>query len=262
MEKMHESEDPERSLRLALANEEFELYGQPIVSVLQPGRFPMAEVLVRMRAEEDYMLPPGDFIPVFEHYGMMPELDRWVSAHAIRMLARSKAIPVLCLNLHPQTFLDEGFAENMAHELSRAHVEGSSLVFEFEHADILADETGAQRLAEELRRRGCQICVCGVGERSESLRSIKLMHPTIIKVDGGLIRNLLDDKTRQIKLKALTRIAGTLQTQVVAEFVEDPEVLAQLRAYGVDFAQGFGVFEPTPLKRLLFPQSRPTGPAP
>jgi EAL domain-containing protein (putative c-di-GMP-specific phosphodiesterase class I) len=140
MEKMHESEDPERSLRLALANEEFELFGQPIVSVLQPGRFPMAEVLVRMRAEEDYMLPPGDFIPVFEHYGMMPELDRWVSAHAIRMLARSKAIPVLCLNLHPQTFLDEGFAENMAHELSRAHVEGSSLVFEFEHEDILADE--------------------------------------------------------------------------------------------------------------------------
>lgn len=252
MDKVRKSEDPERTLRMALANDEFLLYGQPIVSVQRPGRYPMAEVLVRMQAEEDYMLPPGDFIPVFEHYRMMPELDRWVCAQSIRMLARESSIPTLCLNLHPQTLADEAFADDIGHELSRAHVEGKVLVFEFEHEDVATNEAGAIRLSEELRRRGCRICVSGFGTSSASLHSVKLLHPHILKLDGSLIFHLQDDKAKQARLHTLTNLAGALNVWMVAERVEDTEVLGRLRALGVDYAQGFGVFEPVPLKRLLF----------
>ena len=70
--------DPFARLRQALDRDELQLYCQPILALRPPGGFVMAEVLVRLREEEALMLPPGDFLPVFEHFGMMPELDRWV----------------------------------------------------------------------------------------------------------------------------------------------------------------------------------------
>ena len=66
--------DPAKRLRDALTNNELQLYIQPIAK-LGENRFVMAEVLVRLREEEKKMLPPGEFLPVFEQYGMMPDLE-------------------------------------------------------------------------------------------------------------------------------------------------------------------------------------------
>ena len=61
--------DPATRLREALEGDEFTLYCQPIVALREGDRFPMAEVLARMREEERALLPPGEFLPVFEHFG-------------------------------------------------------------------------------------------------------------------------------------------------------------------------------------------------
>ena len=79
--------DPVRRLRDAIENDEFELYCQPILQFAGDERYPMAEVLVRLREEERALLPPGEFLPVFEHYRMMAQLDRWVVRHTIKRLA-------------------------------------------------------------------------------------------------------------------------------------------------------------------------------
>ena len=81
--------DPVRRLRDAIENDEFELYCQPILQFAGEERYPMAEVLVRLREEERALLPPGEFLPVFEHYRMMAQLDRWVVRHTIKRLARA-----------------------------------------------------------------------------------------------------------------------------------------------------------------------------
>ena len=86
-------EDPLASLRRALAQDEMQIYCQPILS-LRPGdpKYPMAEVLVRLREEEESLLPPGDFLPVFEHYRMMTDLDCWVVGKTIEWIAQGKRI--------------------------------------------------------------------------------------------------------------------------------------------------------------------------
>src|SRR5687767_6501032 len=69
------SDDPVAHLRQALSEEAFELYCQPIAALAGLVRaYPMGEVLIRLREEEDAMLPPGEFLPVLEHYGLMPQL--------------------------------------------------------------------------------------------------------------------------------------------------------------------------------------------
>ena len=60
-------------LHLALEKDEFALYCQPILAFEGPERYPMGEVLVRLHEEEKALLPPGDFLPVFEHYATMGE---------------------------------------------------------------------------------------------------------------------------------------------------------------------------------------------
>ena len=73
--------DPVQRLRTAIDKNEFELYCQPILGLQGGERYPLAEVLVRLREEEKALVPPGEFLPVFEHYRMMPQLDRWVVRH-------------------------------------------------------------------------------------------------------------------------------------------------------------------------------------
>lgn len=79
--------DPAARLRQALERDELQLFCQPILSLRPPGVFAMVEILVRLREEEAHLLPPGDFLPAFEHYRMMPALDRWVVSNALRWLA-------------------------------------------------------------------------------------------------------------------------------------------------------------------------------
>jgi len=98
---------PLARLKQALAKDEFSLYCQPIRS-LRDGRYAMGEVLVRMREEEAALLPPGDFFPVFEHYRMMPQLDRWVLRHTIKRLQAGSRVPQFTVNLAGQTIEDLG----------------------------------------------------------------------------------------------------------------------------------------------------------
>src|SRR5687767_11775166 len=103
--------DPAARLREALDKNEFTLFCQPIaaLSPTDGERFPMAEVLVRMREEEAALLPPGEFLPVFEHYGMMPQLDRWVVRHVVRHLAGGSRIRRFTVNVSGQTLQDGAF---------------------------------------------------------------------------------------------------------------------------------------------------------
>src|SRR5438132_9661480 len=110
--------DPVRRLRDAIENDEFELYCQPILQFAGEERYPMAEVLVRLREEERALLPPGEFLPVFEHYRMMPQLDRWVVRHTIKRLAAGARVQRFTVNLSGQAPDGEEFARLVAAQLS------------------------------------------------------------------------------------------------------------------------------------------------
>src|SRR4051812_5681545 len=100
--------DPAHRLQDALERDEFELYCQPILQFAGEG-YPMAEVLVRLREEERALLPPGEFLPVFEHYRMLPQLDRWVVRHTVKRLAQGSRIACFTVNLSGQTLEDSDF---------------------------------------------------------------------------------------------------------------------------------------------------------
>ena len=107
-------EHPAARLREALDYDHFRLFAQQVVALqpedAAPGGIAMAEVLVRLREEEARMLPPGDFLPAFEHYRMMAELDRWVLRYALRHLGQGGGAGKLSVNVSAQTIEEPGFA--------------------------------------------------------------------------------------------------------------------------------------------------------
>src|SRR6059036_3448337 len=140
--------DPVRRLRDAIENDEFELYCQPILRFAGDERYPMAEVLVRLREEERALLPPGEFLPVFEHYRMMAQLDRWVVRHTVKRLADGSRIPRYTVNLSGQTLEDEDFPRFVAAQLSVNKIGADRLLFEIDESDALLRLGACKRFSD------------------------------------------------------------------------------------------------------------------
>jgi len=257
--------EPEEHLRKALAGNELTLYCQPIAALSGAVRFPMAEVLVRMRAEEKALMPPGEFLPAFEEYGLMPELDRWVVRQVIGHLARGSRMPKFSINLSIQTLEDAGFPKAVAIELVACGVPGTSLLFEIGEVDCLARLESVLRFATAIRTVGCGLMVDGFGRRAASFTPLKSLRPDFVKVDGVIVRKILGVPGSEAKLKAILRVGEVMRYDVIAEMVEDQDILMRLKALGVGYAQGFGIMQPHPIEMLAGragpPNEKPSGSA-
>ena len=242
--------DPQQRLRAALENNEFELYCQPILRLAGSERFPMAEVLVRLHEEEKALLPPGEFLPVFEHFKMMPQLDRWVVRNTIRRLAQGSRIPRFTVNLSGQTLEDEDFPRFVAAQLSTNRVSPDAVLFEIDESDVLLRLGAAQRLSEAWRAQGGALLIDGFGRRAVSFAPVKALAVQFVKVDGSICRRLIDSESARHKMNAMKRVGEEFGFAVVAECVEDQEVLLRLKALAIGYAQGFGIAQPQPLAAL------------
>ena len=133
-------------LAAAFANDEFCLYAQRI-QALGPGGRAMHEVLIRLREEEENLMPPGAFLPLAERHGLMPQLDRWVVRHVLDWVAAAPARrqAIYSLNVAPSTIEDESFGGDVWRLLHERELPGSVLCFEFDALPAIA----------AVRRRRC-----------------------------------------------------------------------------------------------------------
>ncbi len=244
-------DDPAARLMQALERDELVLYAQPVLALREPETFPMAEVLVRLREQGAILLPPGGFLPLFEYFRLMPELDSWVVHQAVACLAQSPRVPCLSINVSAQTLADPDFIPELAASLARAKVSPASLIFEISEHDALERAEPVRRFAESTRALGCRFTIDGFGRHSVSLAPLNALRPDFIKVDGVIVRGLPDSPGSRNKLNAIMRISKVIGCSVIGECVEKDGPLEHLRAAGVEYAQGFGIQVPAPIKVVI-----------
>jgi EAL domain-containing protein (putative c-di-GMP-specific phosphodiesterase class I) len=232
-------------LQEALRRDEFELYLQPIVALEHPRDWHMAEVLIRLRQEERALLPPGEFLPAFELFGMLPLLDCWVLRKVAQRQATSAAR--FAINVSGQTLEHEGFLR-LLNDLA---VRRGSLLFEIEESDIVLRPHAAQRFCEAVRAAGGAIVVDGFGRRALSFASFAHLQPEFVKIDGSLTRTMASDESCVLRVQTIRRLGEALGAGLIAECVETQDVLLQLDSLGVGYAQGWGVCRPQPMDELL-----------
>lgn len=247
--------DPVARLHSALADDEFELYCQPMLSLDAAGGYPMAEILVRMREEEKAMLPPGEFLPVYEHYGLMPQLDRWILKHALKRLASLTSIPRFTINLSGQTLQDADFPAFVAAQIRESGVAADAIVFEIDETDVIERVRAVAAFSAAVKPYGCRLLFDGFGRRSVSFAPLKSLRFDYVKVDGAIVRQIRRTGIAATKMNAVARVGETIGIGVIAECIEDPETLSAVRASGAHYAQGFGIARPQPVASI----GRPDG---
>ena len=246
---------PAARLRKALDQDHLCLYAQPIVSLRDRDpsarSVAMVEVLVRLREEEARMLPPGEFLPAFEHFRMMAELDRWVLRSALRMFALGGPVRMISVNASSQTVEEPGFAAYAASQLRETGVDPAALVIEIDESDTIYRRAAAERFAAEVKGVGCRVTLDGFARRSVSFEALKALRVDYVKVDGAVTRRLMRSDAAAAKLKAIQRVGEITGIGVVAECVEEEAVIGALRLLKVGYAQGFGVGTPEPMENLF-----------
>jgi len=241
----------------ALNANQFILYCQPIER-LRPGppegRY--IEILVRLLEEEQKLLPPGTFLPLLQEAGLMPLLDRWVVREILKWLkiqrdkAPNRALPRCSVNLSASALSDRQLAAFVQQELVASSIAPDKLSFEFSMTDIRAQRQGFIDVASRLKPLNCSIAVSGFGIGATSLPGLQHLGVRIVKIDGGLVRNLGRKPAALERLRTITDACMGLGLHSVAEMVEEQETIDILRDTDVDYAQGFGIGLPIPLSQL------------
>jgi EAL domain-containing protein (putative c-di-GMP-specific phosphodiesterase class I) len=248
-----EQGDDAALLRHALAHDEFCLFFQAIEPVAaDSGALPFREILLRLKVEEENMLPPGSFLPVAEKFGMLPDLDRWVVRHVLGWMRvdASRQQAMYSINISPQTLADREFPAFVKNALRDFGLPGSLLCFELPENDILNQPDDAARFVGALQPEGCHCAICAFNGSRVSFDILRKVPVNFLKIDGSLILNSRRSAVDQARVKAIHRVAQAIGIRTIAVCVEDDKTLAWLRTVGVDFAQGFGISRPQDLRNI------------
>jgi diguanylate cyclase (GGDEF)-like protein/PAS domain S-box-containing protein len=241
-------------LRTALQDDRFVLYGQPILD-LREGGARQFEVLLRLRDEEgEEPLTPGSFLYVAERFGLIQAIDGWVAGQAIELIAESERAGrplVLHVNLSGKSMGDPGVAALTESALAGSRIDPSRLVFELAEAAAMANIEEARAFAHRLRARGCRLALDGFGAGFGSFHYLKNMPFDYFKIDGDLVRGLAASQVDQLVVGAIAGIARGMGKETIAAFVTDDETVRLLEKAGVDYAQGYHMGRPRPLRQLL-----------
>jgi diguanylate cyclase (GGDEF)-like protein/PAS domain S-box-containing protein len=240
-------------IREALEEDRFTLYAQPIVN-LSDGEVRQHELLLRMIDEGGEVIPPAAFIGIAERFDLMQEIDRWVVARAIRLMAEQRAAGrelVFEVNISGSSTGDPELLTIIERELAETGVDPVNLVLEVTETTAVANIPRAQQFAARLAELGCRFALDDFGAGFGSFYYLKHLPFDLLKIDGEFVRSCTTSTTDQLLIRAAVDIARGLGKKTIAEYVGDEATVELLRKLGVDFAQGFHIGRPGPLAARL-----------
>ncbi len=243
-------------IQRALAEDRFELYAQQIVPTSQHHDVGNHyELLLRMRDDQNELVPPMAFIPAAERYGLMPSVDRWVVKSAFRHMANARAAGftdlMFSINLSGLTMGDARFECFLEEQLERFDIPPAQICFEITESAAISDLGQAVHFIKTINARGCLFSLDDFGTGMSSFAYLKTLGVDFLKIDGEFVRNMVEDKVDAAMVDAINRIGHVMGIRTIAEFVESADIRAQLDLLGVDFAQGYGIHSPIPLQEVL-----------
>ena len=226
-------------LRAAFSRKQFVLHFQPQVDAR--GLVHGAEALVRWQHPTLGTLPPDRFLPLVEELGLQSDLTAWVLTTALEEAAgwhREGLALSVAVNLSPDD-LDEALVNLVLDLLNRAGIPPHRLVVEITETTLLRDPQHAAAVLQALVDHGVCTSIDDYGTGYSSLSLLLQLPVTELKIDRSFVSRLLIDERSRVLVQATIELAHRLGMRVVAEGVEDPDVLATLVELHCDVTQGW-----------------------
>jgi diguanylate cyclase (GGDEF)-like protein/PAS domain S-box-containing protein len=232
----------ERGLRRALDRGELRVHYQPVIDV-RTGVPVSVEALVRWEHPDRGLVPPGEFIEIAEESGLIAELGGQVLEEAAAQVAewqRRYGIPLgLAVNVSGHQLARVEFAEHVAAIARRSGIAPGTLGLEITETVLIEEAESTKAVLARLRASGVRLILDDFGTGYSALGYLKRFALDGLKIDRSFVEGLGADGSQATIVEAVIRMAQGLRLDVVAEGVETPAQLAELRRLGCGKAQGY-----------------------
>ena len=235
----------------------FRLFYQPIIP-LAPGEDRIQyEILMRVLNENGGLIYPGTFLPKAQKGEIFSAIDRWVVdtffsfyAQNILHIYQNKLF-TFNLNLSSASLSDEFFLDYIKKQFQQTKVPPEAICFEITEMAAIGNYNTALHLIKELSGLGCHFVLDNFGSELTSFNYLRDLPVDYVKIDGTLIKNMVDNEVDSVMVESINQIAHIMQIKTIAGFVENEAVYQKLKKINVDYVQGFYLAEPMPVEQML-----------
>lgn len=244
-----------RALGSVVAGGQLAVHYQPIVS-LSTGAVSGAEALVRWAHPERGLLLPDLFVGPAEETGAIIPIGAWVLEQACKQAkawsqsTREDSHISIHVNLSTRQLQHPGVVEQVENALADADLPAESLIVEITESTVLSDWKAAGSQISRLRELGVLVALDDFGTGYSSLSYLQRFPVDILKIDRSFVRAISRDREGFRLTRAIIHLADTLQLISIAEGIELPEELLELRGVGCPLGQGFLLSRPKPPEDL------------
>jgi diguanylate cyclase (GGDEF)-like protein len=248
----------EGALRVAIENNELEVYYQPLVD-LKTGQIACCEALLRWHHPTLGPVSPSKFIPIAEATGLISPISHWVLAQACQAAAQWPGEVSVAVNMSPALLKDLHLSHMILSSLYTTGLAARRLELEITETVLLEDNAQANSLIREFQKIGLKLSIDDFGTGYSSLAYLKKYRFDKIKIDTSFIADVTRSKEARAIIHALVGLAAELDMEIVAEGIETETQLSYVTGAGCTAAQGFFLGRPVPgavIARRLAAQAR------
>jgi EAL domain-containing protein (putative c-di-GMP-specific phosphodiesterase class I) len=243
----------EQNLYQAVQRNELELFYQPQVHI-PTGKLRGAEALLRWRHPTLGLIPPIQFIDLLEETGLVLSVGEWVVRTACTQWNNWYKQGVLLndqvVSVNISSFQFRGGADlifSIGNILSEVELPSDMLDLEITEGTLMEDTHTSQQVLQTFKEMGLHLSIDDFGTGYSSLSYLKKFPIDCLKIDQSFVRDLLESHDDAVIAKAIITLSHSLGMKVIAEGVENAEVLAFLAENNCDIYQGYHYAKPMPV---------------
>jgi diguanylate cyclase (GGDEF)-like protein len=249
----------EVDLRAALAEDQFRLDFQPVVSVID-RKIESFEALLRWRHPVRGVVAPSAFIGLAEEVGLIVPIGEWVIREACKQAARWPRHVKVAVNVSAAQFKSSALIPTIVEALAASRIASSRLIVEVTESVLIGDTDQAIAILHRIRDQKIMIAMDDFGTGYASLGYLHRFPFDVIKIDRSFVSELGKRDDSVVIVRAIISLAKALGIATVAEGVESEDQFACLRAEGCDEIQGYLISRPMAAEDVLAFLGRAEGP--
>ncbi len=251
--RMVENELLRSEMSEALEKGQFELYYQPKVS-FKTGKILGVEALIRWHHPTKGFVPPTDFIPIAEEFGIITRIDEWGLITACRQGKKwmDKGLPPvkISVNMSQAQFQRTDVYASVVKALEETGFDPHYLEIEVTETMAMLDAEHMAEILSKIHSLGVSISIDDFGTGYSSLSSLKTIPFDVLKIDRSLVCDVSENDTSRRITGAIVAMGKALRMVVLAEGVETDEQNRLLSEIGCDLAQGYYYSKPCPASEI------------
>lgn len=229
----------------AIEQNQLRLMFQPQVD-MRTGEVIGAEALVRWRHPERGEISPVEFIPVAERSGLIMQIGAWVLDESLRHATdwQRSGPREISVNVSAVQLRNPDFVDQVRVALGHYGLPPEQLTLEVTETVLVGEIEAASGILADLRALGVKIAIDDFGTGYCSLSYLQKFPVDIVKIDKQFIDELGSDRRKSSLAQMILQLTASLEVVSVAEGIESPGQLVDLRRMGCDVGQGYLLSRP------------------